>query len=56
MLGLCDAEVGHADLVPGSDPITMVVRLSGGKHAKVELLMLVFENSERKHPTFGTPR
>ena len=29
------------------------MRISGGKHAKIELPMLVFKNSKHKHPILG---
>lgn len=50
----CD-DVKYADVVSGGEGFTMVVRLSGGKQARVEPPFLVFVNKNRNYPIRGTP-
>lgn len=55
-LGLKGDEVNkYADFVSGGDPITMMVRLTGGKNASVQPCMLIFMNQNRSYPIRGVP-
>lgn len=48
-----DREVRYADVVSGGQPITMMVRLTGGKNATICPPMLVFQNVNRSYPIRG---
>ena len=44
MLGMCgDAEVKYADVVSGSEGMTMMVRISGGQDVIIEAAFLLFQ-------------
>lgn len=42
-----EQEVKYADVVSGGDPITLMVRLTGGKNARIETPFLIFKNKYR---------
>lgn len=48
-----DNDVKYADVVSGGEPITMMVRLSGGRHAAIHPPMLIFKNVNRSYPIRG---
>lgn len=48
-----DKEVKYADVVSGGEPITMMVRLTGGKNASIQPPMIVFKNQSRSYPIRG---
>lgn len=48
-----DREVRYADVVSGGQPITMMVRITGGKHATICPPMIVFQNMKRSYPIRG---
>lgn len=50
-----DTEVKYADVVSRGEGMTMVVRLSGGRDARVEPPFMVFMNKDRNHLIRGTP-
>lgn len=50
-----DSDVKYADVVSGGDPITMMVRLTGGSNARIEAPMLIFKNENRSYPIRGVP-
>lgn len=50
-----DDHVKYADVVSGGDPITMMVRLTGGPDARIEAPMLIFKNENRSYPIRGVP-
>ena len=49
------SEVKYADVVSGGEGMTMVVRLSGGRDARIELPFMVFTNKNRNYPIRGVP-
>ena len=48
-------EVKYTDVVSGGEGLTMVVRLSGGRDARVEPPFMAFMNKDRNYPIRGTP-
>lgn len=48
-----DNDVKYADVVSGGEPITMVVRLTGGVNASIQPTMLIFKNQARSYPIRG---
>lgn len=48
-------DVKYVDVVSGGEGMTMVVRLSGGRDAKIEPPFMVFMNKDRNYPIRGTP-
>ena len=48
-------EVKYADAVSGGEGMTMVVRIIGGRDAKVEAPFMVFKNANRSYPIRGVP-
>ena len=50
-----ESEVKYADSVSGGDGMTMVVRLSGGKDAKIQPPFMVFKNANRSYPIRSVP-
>ena len=50
-----DNEVKYADVSSGGDPMTMVVRISGGANARLERTMMIFMNKERNYPIKTLP-
>lgn len=48
-------EVKWVDVVSGGEGMTMVVRLSGGRNAKIENGFMVFKNQDRSYPIRGVP-
>lgn len=48
-----DNDVKYGDVVSGGDPITMVVRLTGGKNAMIQKPMLIFKNQSRSYTIRG---
>ena len=50
-----DENVKYADVVSGSEGMTMIVRITGGKNAYIEPPMMVFMNKNRSYPIRGTP-
>ncbi len=47
--------VRYADVASGNEGITMIVRITGGKDAHVEVPMLVFINGKCSYPIQGVP-
>ena len=55
-LGRCgEADVKYVDVVSGSQGMTMMVRISGGRDAIVEAPFMVFQNDNRSYPISGVP-
>ena len=50
-----DNDVKYLDVVSGGESITMMVLISGGPEARVEVPMLVFKNPSRSYPIRGIP-
>jgi len=50
-----DTSVKYADVTSGGESITMMVRISGGRHAAVQPPFLIFKNAMRSHPVRGVP-
>ena len=50
-----EIEVKFGDVVSGGQGMTMVVRLSGGRGARIELPFRVFTNKNRNYPIRGVP-
>ena len=50
-----ESEVKYADAVSGGEGMTMVVRLSGGRDAKIQPSFMVFKNANRSYPIRGVP-
>ncbi|KAL3678328.1 hypothetical protein R1sor_021284 [Riccia sorocarpa] len=50
-----DQEVKYADLVSGGQGMTMIVRLTGGRNARIETPMIIFQNKDRRYPIRGVP-
>lgn len=50
-----DEKVKYADVVSGSEGITMIIRITGGKNAYIEPPFLVFKNANRSYPVRGVP-
>ena len=48
-----DKEVKYADVVSGGEPITMMVRITGGKNSMICPPMLIFKNQNRSYPIRG---
>lgn len=51
----CETEVRYADVVSGGEAFTMMVRLSGGVHGRIEPPFIVFMNKNRSYPIKGVP-
>lgn len=50
-LGFCGENIiKYAGFVSGGDPITMMVRITGGKHASIQPPQLIFQNASRSNP------
>lgn len=47
--------VKYADVVSGGENITMMVRITGGPNAMVEVPFLIFKNKSRSYPIRGVP-
>ena len=47
--------IHSADLVGGADGFTMVLRLSGGTHARLEAPCIIFKNRENNYPMMNLP-
>lgn len=43
----------YADVVSGGEPITRIVRLTGGFNTSIEVPMLIFKNGNRSYPRRG---
>ena len=50
-----ESEVKYADVVSGGEGVTIMVRLSGGRDARVQNTFMVFKNSSRSYPIRGVP-
>ena len=49
--GFCgEVEVKYADVVSGGEGITILVRLIGGRDARIEALFLIFKKTARSYP------
>lgn len=48
-----ETEVKYADVVAGREVMTMVVRLSGGRDARIELPLIVFTSNDRSYLIHG---
>lgn len=56
MLGVCGQDdFTYADVLSGDEDFTMMLRLRGGRDAKMEPLFLVFMSKEHKDPSSGVP-
>lgn len=55
-LGFTDEQnASYNDMIEGSRGMTMLVRLSGGKDAKIETPFMILEDAERIYPLGGVP-
>lgn len=55
-LGICgEAEVKYSYVVSGAEGMTMILRISGGRDARIEALMMVFQNKKRIYPIRRAP-
>ena len=45
----------YADVVSGDEGITMMLRVTGGFHARIEAPMLIFQNPNFSYPIRGVP-
>lgn len=50
-----DQHVKYADIVAGDEGITMMVRIRGGRDARIECPMLIFQNQNRSYPIRNVP-
>ena len=50
-----DENVKYADVASGGVGMTMVVRVHGGKFARLEPAFMIFQNESRNHPIRGIP-
>lgn len=50
-----DESVKYADVSSGGDSMTMVLRISGGRHARIEHPFMIFQNKDRNYPIRGVP-
>lgn len=50
-----DKEVKYADVVSGGEGFTMVVRLTGGRDARIAAPFMIFKNGDRNYPIRGVP-
>ena len=51
-----ESEVKYADVVLGGEGMTMVVRIGGGRNARIEEAPFIgFKNSGRSYPIRGLP-
>lgn len=50
-----DNHVKYADVVSGGEPMTMMVRISGGVHATIHPPMIIFKNDKCSYPIKGVP-
>ena len=50
-----DVEVRYADVTSGGEGMTMMVRISGGKDAKLENPFMVLKNQNSSYPIRGVP-
>ena len=48
-------EVKYSDVVSGGEGTTIVIRISGGRAAKVEVTFMVPKNANRSYPICGVP-
>lgn len=48
-----DNDIKYADVVSGGEPITMMVRISGGRRAAIHPPMIIFKNLKRSYPVRG---
>jgi hypothetical protein len=48
-----DTTVKYVDVISGSDSMTMVVRISGGRRSLIEAPMLIFTNGNSTYPIRG---
>ena len=49
-----DDKVKYSDVVSGGEGMAMLLRLSGGKDAKMEPPFMIFKNKVRNYPIWGT--
>lgn len=50
-----EIEVKYAYVVSARDPITMMVRITGGIRASIQPPIIIFKNSSRSYPVHGVP-
>ena len=50
-----DVEVKYSDAISGGESMATVVRLSGGRNARIEPPFMVFFNKNRDYPLRGVP-
>lgn len=50
-----DSEVKYANTVSCGESMTTVVRLSGGRDARIEMPFTIFTNRNRSYPIRGVP-
>lgn len=48
-----DNEVKYMDVVSGGDPMTIMMRVSGGVRASIQPPMIIFKNASRSYPIRG---
>lgn len=48
-----DECVKFADVVSGGEGMTMIVRITGGKHAEIAAPFMIFQNKDRNYPIRG---
>lgn len=55
-LGFCgDEQVKYANVTSGDEKMTMLVCLSGGPHAIIELTLKIFKNKDQNYLIKGVP-
>ena len=45
----------YAAVVAGGENFTVLLRIFGGKHGKIEREMVIFKNKDRNYPIQGVP-
>jgi hypothetical protein len=50
-----ETTIKYADVVSGGEGMTLVVRITGGKAARVTSPMLIFQNENKSYPIRGVP-
>lgn len=49
-----DKNIKYTDVLSGGEPITMMVRISGGHRATIHPPMIIFKNLKRSYPVRGS--
>ena len=50
-----DEEVRYADMTSGSEGMTLLLRIIGGRNARIETPFLIFKNKDRRYAIRGVP-